>query len=48
MRSPFGLAFGWLVKFRRLLLDDEVKTLHSEAMIRLATIRIMLKRLAST
>ena len=41
-------TFGWLVKSRRLRLDYEVKTTHSEAMIQLAMIRIMLKRLAST
>ena len=37
-----------LVKSRRLRLDDEVKTTHSEAMIQLAMIRIMLRRLASS
>ena len=41
-------TFGWLVKSRRLRLDYEVKTAHSEAMIQLAMIRLMLKRLART
>ena len=41
-------TFGWLVKSRRLRLDDEVKTTHREAMIPLAMIRLMLKRLASS
>ena len=40
-------TFGWLVKSRRLRLDYEVKTTHSEAMIQLAIIRLMLRRLAS-
>ena len=41
-------TFGWLVKSRRLRLDYEVKTTHSEALIQLAMIRIMLRRLASS
>ena len=41
-------TFGWLVKSRRVRLDYEVKTTRSEAMIQLAMIRIMLKRLASS
>ena len=41
-------TFGWLVKSRRLRLNYEVKTTHREAMIPLAMIRLMLKRLASS
>jgi transposase len=40
-------TFGWLYKSRRLCRDYEVRTDHSEAMIRICMIRIMLKRLAS-
>lgn len=39
-------TFGWLVKSRRLVRDYEVRIEHSESMIRLCMIRIMLKRLA--
>lgn len=39
-------TFGWLVKSRRLCRDYEVRTEHSESMIRLCMIRLMLKRLA--
>jgi putative transposase len=39
-------TFGWLFKFRRLRVDYEKNTRHSEAMIQLAMISIMLKRLA--
>lgn len=40
-------TFGWLVKSRRLCRDYEVRMDHSESMIRLCMIRIMLKRLAA-
>jgi putative transposase len=40
-------TFGWLVKSRRLCRDYEVRPDHSEAMIRICMIRIMLKRLAA-
>ena len=50
--DPFDFAqgrlFGWLVKSRRLRLDYEVKTTQSEAMIQLAMLRLMLRRLASS
>ena len=39
-------TFGWLYKSRRLCRDYEVRPDHSEAMIRICMIRIMLKRLA--
>lgn len=39
-------TFAWLMKFRRLRHDYERLTSHSEAMIHLAMIAIMLKRLA--
>lgn len=39
-------TFGWLGRYRRLSKDDEVFTVTSEAMIRLAMIRLMVKRLA--
>jgi putative transposase len=39
-------TFGWLYKSRRLCRDYEVRLDHSEAMIRICMIRIMLKRLA--
>ena len=39
-------TFGWLVKSRRLCRDYEVLTAHSESMIRLCMIRLMLNRLA--
>lgn len=40
-------TFGWLVKSRRLCRDYEVRLDHSEAMIRICMIRIMVKRLAA-
>lgn len=40
-------TFGWLYKSRRLVRDYEVRLDHSEAMIRICMIRIMLKRLAN-
>jgi putative transposase len=40
-------TFGWLVKSRRLRRDYEVRLDHSEAMIRICMIRIMVKRLAT-
>jgi len=40
-------TFGWLVKSRRLCRDYEVRLDHSESMIRLCMIRIMLRRLAA-
>lgn len=40
-------TFGWLVKSRRLCRDYEVRFDHSESMIRICMIRIMLKRLAA-
>jgi len=40
-------TFGWLVKSRRLGRDYEVRLDHSEAMIRICMIRIMVRRLAS-
>lgn len=39
-------TFGWLGRCRRLSKDYEVFTTTSEAMIRLAMIRLMVKRLA--
>jgi putative transposase len=39
-------TFGWFYKSRRLCRDYEVRFDHSEAMIRLCMIRLMLKRLA--
>lgn len=39
-------TFGWLSKSRRLCRDYEVRLDHSEAMVRICMIRIMLKRLA--
>ena len=39
-------TFGWLYKSRRLRSDYEVRLDHSEAMIRICVIRLMLKRLA--
>ncbi len=38
-------TFGWLNRCRRLSKDYEVKTEHSEAMIRVASINFMLRRL---
>lgn len=40
-------TFGWLYKSRRLCRDYEVRLDHSEAMIRICMIRLMLKRLAA-
>lgn len=37
-------TFGWLIKSRRLVRDYEVRLDHSEAMIRICMIRLMLKR----
>ena len=39
-------TFGWFCKSRRLCRDYEVRLDHSEAMIRLCMIRLMVKRLA--
>lgn len=39
-------TFAWLYKSRRLCRDYEVRLDHSEAMIRISMIRMMLKRLA--
>lgn len=39
-------TFGWLYKSRRLCRDYEVRLDHSEAMIRICMIRIMVRRLA--
>jgi putative transposase len=41
-------TFGWLFKSRRLCRDYEVRLDHSEAMIRICMIRIMIRRLAAT
>jgi putative transposase len=38
-------AFGWLLKFCRLRSDYERLTCHSRAMIQLAMIRIVLRRI---
>ena len=40
-------TFGWLFKSRRLCRDYEVRQDHSEAMIRICMIRLMLRRLAA-
>ena len=40
-------TFGWLSKSRRLCRDYEVRLDHSEAMIRICMIRLMVKRLVS-
>lgn len=40
-------TFGWLYKSRRLCRDYEVRLDHSEAMIRICMIRIMVRRLAA-
>jgi len=40
-------TFGWFTKSRRLCRDYEVRLDHSEAMIRICMIRLMLKRLAA-
>jgi transposase len=39
-------TFAWLALSRRLNRDDESIPLHAEAMIRLAMIRLLLKRLS--
>jgi putative transposase len=39
-------TFGWLYKSRRLCRDYEVRLDHSEAMVRICMIRIMIRRLA--
>jgi putative transposase len=39
-------TFGWFMKSRRLCRDYEVRLDHSEAMIRICMIRIMVRRLA--
>lgn len=39
-------TFGWLYKCRRLCRDYEVRTDHSEAMVRICMIRIMVRRVA--
>jgi hypothetical protein len=40
-------TFGWLIKSRRLVRDYEVRLDHSESMIRICMIRLMVKRLAA-
>jgi transposase len=40
-------TFGWLTKSQRLCRDYEVRLDHSEAMIRIGMIRLMVRRLAS-
>jgi|SRR5271169_359867 len=40
-------TFGWFYKSRRLCRDYEVRLDHSEAMLRICMIRIMVKRLAA-
>ena len=39
-------TFGWFTKSRRLCRDYEVRVDHSEAMIRICMIRLMVRRLA--
>lgn len=39
-------TFAWLMQYRRLRTDYEVNVAHSEAMVYLAMIRLMLRRLA--
>jgi putative transposase len=39
-------TLGWLNKCRRLSKDYEHKTEHSESMIRIASIQLMVRRLA--
>jgi putative transposase len=41
-------TFGWLFKSRRLCRDYEVRLDHSEAMVRICMIRIMVRRLAKS
>jgi putative transposase len=40
-------TFGWFSQSRRLRSDDEVRLDHSEALLRICMIRLMVKRLAS-
>jgi len=40
-------TFGWFYKSRRLCRDYEVRLDHSEAMLRICMIRIMVRRLAN-
>ncbi len=40
-------TFGWLCKSRRLCRDYEVRLDHSESMVRICMIRLMVKRLAA-
>lgn len=40
-------TFGWFIKSRRLCRDYEVRTDHSEAMVRICMIRLMVRRLAA-
>ncbi len=40
-------TFAWLFKSRRLCRDYEVRLDHSEAMIRICMIRLMVRRLAA-
>jgi putative transposase len=39
-------TFGWLVRYRRLAVDDEFQVPTSEAMVRVAMIHLMVRRLA--
>lgn len=39
-------TFAWLIRYRRLRTDYEVNVAHSEAMVHVAMIRLMLRRLA--
>jgi len=41
-------TFGWFGLYRRLSKDYEYRTAHSESMIRLAMIHLMVRRLAKT
>src|SRR5579864_581801 len=41
-------TFGWFFKSRRLCRDYEVRLDHSEAMVRICMIRLMVRRLAAT
>jgi len=41
-------TFGWFFKSRRLCRDYEVRLDHSEAMVRIGMIRLMIRRLAAT
>ncbi len=45
-RGKVERTFSWICNARRKARDDEVLTSHSEAMIQLSMIRILLKRLA--